>query len=44
MYVGAAASGVARAGGGKGAVATNPWSGNGFWSTIGGGPDGDGLG
>ena len=29
---------------GRGAVATNPWTGNGFWSTIGGGPYGAGLG
>ena len=25
---------------GGGAVATNPWTSNGFWSTIGGGPGG----
>ena len=31
-------------GGGKGAIATNPWSGNGFWSTIGGVTGGASLG
>ena len=29
---------------GVGAVATSPWTGNGFWSTMGGGPGGVGLG
>ena len=29
---------------GGGSVATNPWTGNGFWSTIGGGPYGGRLG
>ena len=29
---------------GRGAVATNPWTCNGFWSTIGGDPCGSKLG
>ena len=37
-------AGVVGAGGAKGVVETNPWSGNGFWRTIGEGPGCVGLG
>ena len=44
VSVGGAIAGAARASGGIGAVATKHWSGNGLWSSMGGGNGAVGLG